>query len=88
MRYAERQPRRVMRAGDTDPLVRIRWLEDDADQNEREHVAAEENLASVVTGLRGEVGTLAGKLDRVTWTLAATAISLAATTVALVVTRL
>lgn len=87
MRYADRQARRTSRASELDP-TRIRMLEDDADQNEREHVAAETRLADAISNVNLRIGQMEGKVEKLTWALAAASLSLAASAIALVATRL
>lgn len=75
-----RQPRRREREGWSEP-IRLGQLENDLDQNDREHVAFERHLTEAVKSVTDEfdrrISELQTKVDRLTWALATAAVSFA-----------
>lgn len=75
-----RQPRRRERDGWTEP-TRVAQLENDLDQNDREHANFERHLADAIKSVEEEfsrrINELQSKVDRLTWALATAAVSFA-----------
>lgn len=87
-----RQPRKVERSGPGwTTEVKVDALENDQDQNDREHIELKNMISAAVNAatepLKVEIKELKTKVDRLTWALASAALSFGIMTITFIMTR-